>query len=71
MGSRLDGRSRVSTRWACPRHITKVSSLTSLMYLDLKSLGEARVSLSDIQRTGFLYVSLRMGLVKGFCDCSL
>lgn len=50
-----------------PRHITKVSApMTSLMYLDLKSLGEAQVSLNDIQRTGFLYVSLRMGLVKGF-----
>lgn len=51
-----------------PRHVTKVSALTSLMYLDLKSLGEAQVSLNDVQRTGFLYVSLRMGLVKGFCD---
>ena len=49
-----------------PRHITKVSALmTSLVYLDLKSLGEAQVSLNDIQRTGFLYVSFRMGLVKG------
>ena len=27
-----------------PRHVTKVSALTSLMYLDLKSLGEAQVS---------------------------
>lgn len=48
------------------RHVTKVSALISLLYLGLKSLGEARVSLNDIQRTGFLYVSLMMGLVKGF-----
>lgn len=53
------------------RHVTKVSALISVLYLDLKSPGEARVSLNDIQRTGFLYVSLRMGLVKGFWDWSL